>query len=361
MKKIWEYVSARAKSVISTRKVMSVSTLVMGLFHIALLAFFVFYRIYPLAVVNVLSVLIYIFCYKQTRENKNLLGIFNIINIEVVVHSVIATIMLGNASGFTLYLIAMIPLGFYATYNFSSGKKYVNPMNYVILNSSVFVMVRIACNYIGPFYTYGNDMVDKVVYMINYFVIVVTIVFFFSTLLNQIKILDGLRKRQNENLEKLSKIDPLTGLTNRRSIEERHQQAELLKLDHAIILGDIDDFKKVNDTYGHDVGDEVLKAVAGIFKKFVSSEDVVCRWGGEEILIFLSGGNKVDATMFAEQILSEIRNLEIPVEGQSPIHITVTLGVAISSEGTEKKSTIKLADERLYKGKQSGKNKAVCE
>lgn len=189
--------------------------------------------------------------------------------------------------------------------------------------------------------------------------IIIAMVAFLSTLLNQIRTLEELRLRQNKKLEMLSKIDPLTGLVNRRSIQERCQQSESLSEEYTVILGDIDDFKRVNDTYGHDVGDEVLKAVADVFKVSVRSDDIVCRWGGEEVLVFLPRCTRADAVFIAERILERIRALEFNIEGKELLRVTMTLGVSVSSEAADFAGVTKKADERLYEGKHNGKNQVI--
>lgn len=360
MKRIWEYISARAEFVLSAKQVMLATTIAVGLFHTCLLFFFAWFRIYPLVAVNLCSILIYIYCFMRVRHGTSSLYVFNMAFIEIVVHSTIATILMGIDSGFALYLIAMIPIGYFAAYNFRHKKRSVNPMLYVFLAGVGFCITRIVCFTVEPFYTYGNKQVDRVVYMINYFITVIAIVAFFSSLLNQIRILEEVRLRQNKQLEVLSMTDPLTGLSNRRSLEERYQQSEKLKEEYAIIMGDIDDFKKINDTYGHDIGDKVLKAVAEIFKESVRSNDIVCRWGGEEILIFLPRCTKEDAIVIAHRILNNIRKFDFDALDHSVFHVTMTLGVSVSFEAEGFEEVMREADKRLYDGKHLGKNQVVC-
>lgn len=359
MGRIWEYISLRARRALSIKEIMSATMLAVGGFHAGLLVFFSCFRIYPMVIINIMSISLYIYCYKKIQEGKDLLRVFNLTYIEIVLHAVIAVLLLGVDSGFSLYLIAMLPLGYYAAYNFNSRKRRINPMFYVSIAGVAFCFVRIASNYIEPLYSYGNKQVDRTIYMINYFVAVIAIVLFFSTLLNQIRILEKVRKHQNKRLEKLAKIDPLTGLVNRRSLEERYSQAELLQEEYAVIIGDVDNFKKVNDTYGHDIGDEVLKAIAEVFKTTVREEDMVCRWGGEEILVFLPRCSREDGRNIANRILEKVRETEVKVEGTLPIRVTMTLGVSISTEAEDFAGVTKMADERLYYGKHSGKNCVV--
>lgn len=359
MRRIWQYMSAKADRALSVKELMTIAMIVIGGFHTFLLLFFSYFHIYPLVAVNVVSVCLYVFCYQGIKRGTSLLLVFNLTYIEIVLHAVIAVLLLGRDSGFSLYIIAMLPLGYFATYNFNRKKKRVNPMIYVVFAVISFFVAQITSDFVEPMYSYGNKQVDRVIYLVNFMLAVIAIVVCFSTLLIQIRTLEDLRRHQNKKLDRLSKTDHLTGLMNRRSIEERYAQAELLKEDYAIIMGDIDDFKKVNDTYGHDVGDKVLKAVAKAYKKSVREEDMVCRWGGEEILVFLPKLSKKDTAAIAERVLRKVRQIEVETADGTMIHITMTLGVAISAEARCFEDVMKKADERLYNGKHTGKNQVV--
>lgn len=356
---IWEYISIRAKNALSIKQMMSLTMLSTGMFHFALLLFFFIYKIYPMAVINLCSVTLYVFCYLQIQKDKSLFLVFNLAYLEIILHSAIATFLLGTASGFSLYMIAMLPLGYYAAYNFNLRKQSINPMAYVIFSGVAFCSFRIAACYIQPSYFYGDSRVEDVIYVVNYFVAVIAFVAFFSTLLNQIKSLENLRSQQNKRLEQLSKTDALTGLANRRSIEECYAQSKALKEEYALIMGDIDNFKAVNDTYGHNVGDVVLKEVAEIFKNTVRDADTICRWGGEEFLVFLPKCTKSHAMQIAERILENICVTEMKADEGNVFRVTMTLGVAFSGEALEFLDVVKTADQRLYKGKQNGKNQVV--
>ena len=361
MKRVWDYVSIRSIAAMSTKEVMLAMEGVLFVFHTCLLLFFAYFRVYPLMILNIFSIILYAFCYNQVRNNGNLLHIFNLAYTEIMVHAVIATLLLGTDSGFMLYLVTLVPIGYYAVYNFGSKEKAVSPMWYILLACIGFCITRIVCSRVEPLYSYGNKDVDKIIYMVNYFITVLAIIGFFSTLMNQIRLLEEMREHQNQRLEQLSKIDPLTGLVNRRCIQEQYQKYRSLNEGYAIILGDIDDFKKVNDTYGHEAGDKVLKAVAEVFKNTVRCDDIVCRWGGEEILVFLPGCPDEEVAGIADRILNSIRELKVNAGGQMLPDITMTMGIAVSTEADELHTAVQKADERLYRGKRSGKNKVVRE
>ena len=170
----------------------------------------------------------------------------------------------------------------------------------------------------------------------------------------------------NRRLELLSITDGLTKLHNHRffqdelarAFEESHRYQRPLSL--AMI--DIDFFKKVNDTYGHAVGDDVLKRVAEIYRESVRSTDLVARYGGEEFAVMMPETDLEDAMTFAEKIRSIIE--ATPVQTQAgPLQITVSLGVASVPRSTinGSKELIIAADKALYRAKKGGRNQVQAE
>ncbi len=359
LKKIWNYISARGARVVSSQEMLKVMTSLVGLFHLIMFVFFTCFKMYHVMVMNVLSVLVYVWCYVQARKGKNLKKLFDIIYIEIMAFAVGATLLVGTESGFMLYLIAIIPLGYYAAYSYRDIGIRINPMVYVIAATVAFWVSKIAGRYIRPIYSFENVFINRAFYMVNYMVIVVAVVVFCSVVITKVVVLEEKQRLQNMTLEIMAKFDPLTGLTNRRCIQEEYEKTCEKSEGYAIILADIDDFKKINDSYGHNVGDEVLKAVANVFKMAAGKQGIACRWGGEEILVFLPNVSKEYTTKLAKDILEEIRKIEIVTGNNEVIKVTMTLGVAVSMEACGLNQVTKKADDRLYKGKGGGKNQVV--
>lgn len=124
------------------------------------------------------------------------------------------------------------------------------------------------------------------------------------------------------------------------------------------VMADIDFFKKVNDTYGHDCGDLVLVAIADIISENVRDGDYVCRWGGEEILMLLHAGLD-DSCNIAERIRRSIAEKNLEWKGK-PVHVTITMGLAAYEDGMDLQDAIRKADNKLYKGKRKGRNCIVA-
>lgn len=126
----------------------------------------------------------------------------------------------------------------------------------------------------------------------------------------------------------------------------------------AVILSDIDHFKKINDTYGHECGDTVLVSIAQRIKKAIRTQDVLARWGGEEFLFFLPETDEVGAAKLAEKIRKLLQSSSIQYN-EKELVVTMTFGVTIFNPEFDIDNMINKADKALYSGKSSGKNMVV--
>lgn len=164
-----------------------------------------------------------------------------------------------------------------------------------------------------------------------------------------------LRKR----LEQVAITDPLTTLMNRRGMIERlEQDISRLKRNSSkacLIISDIDNFKSINDTLGHDFGDYVLKCVAEILSNSLRREDLISRWGGEEFLIFLSDTTLENGYAIIDTIRESIATNNFELNGAKK-QVTMTFGLTTIDENQTIDQNVKKADEFLYRGKTSGKN-----
>jgi two-component system cell cycle response regulator len=173
--------------------------------------------------------------------------------------------------------------------------------------------------------------------------------------------------RMYQSMEERATTDGLTGLTNHRAFQERlehlHALAERTGQKFSIILTDIDHFKSVNDTYGHPVGDAVLKRVAAIFTQRARKVDIVARYGGEEFVIVLPDTDAEGAAVFANRLREEIAAQTITSDNGS-FSVTLSLGVAAyPTDGRDRHELIERADQALYYCKEHGRNRVtkVCD
>lgn len=171
------------------------------------------------------------------------------------------------------------------------------------------------------------------------------------------------QKELNRELTRLARHDSLTGLYNRRALEEIIQRelkrANRYKRGFAIALADVDNFKAINDTYGHDCGDEVLKHMAEIFRDSIRDTDSVGRWGGEEFLFIFSETSCQGAQVVAERIRSRLDDNAFLCNGNS-FRIGITIGFSYHHGQIDVDEIIREADRALYLGKRNGKNQVVC-
>jgi diguanylate cyclase (GGDEF)-like protein len=164
-----------------------------------------------------------------------------------------------------------------------------------------------------------------------------------------------------ERVKQLAYLDGLTGIFNRRFFEmrinEEIERARRYGSGMAVIIADIDHFKRLNDEFGHLLGDEVLRQVSSIFHQQVRKIDVVCRYGGEEFAILLTQTNEQQALTIAEKLRRQVQQWQFP---GVPRTITVSAGVAaFPAHGRSRDDIVRAADRGLYAAKQDGRNR-VC-
>ncbi|NQD36616.1 diguanylate cyclase [Permianibacter sp. IMCC34836] len=177
------------------------------------------------------------------------------------------------------------------------------------------------------------------------------------------------RERMAKLLEQTARTDFLTKLINRRAMAQS-LQTEVARLERAnsesgrveaasgtfsMVLVDIDHFKNINDQFGHDIGDEVLKALARAFEASVREQDIVARWGGEEFLILLPNTGQADAVEQAERLRQLLDSDKLRID-RYPHRVTASFGVSEYSKGQSVESMLKQADVALYQAKAQGRN-----
>ena len=180
----------------------------------------------------------------------------------------------------------------------------------------------------------------------------------FNVLSKEIHISDD----EIERLKELALRDQLTNLSNRRKIESvirnKINDFETLDIGYGVLFIDIDHFKKFNDDYGHDVGDEMLKTVANTLNQPIRKTDIAGRWGGEEFIIVLSGVNDKALKRIAETARMLVENSVIRFENKN-ISATISVGGTLAKKSDDLKSVIKRADHLMYRSKKTGRNKVT--
>lgn len=325
------------------------------IFHMIYMLLFFLMDIKPLLIFNgccvIISLIIAILCM------KNPYYLFGISALGYL-HVVFAIYVLGLGYGFMLFFFSIIPITFFIFFIYKAK----NYLSIVIVSISFLTyMIMLILSDVGilniqiEISSFSGMVLTAYNSIITFISITAVSVIFVRRITNKEVGLED----QNKRLSKLANVDPLTELLNRRSINQKlelsMQRKINLNVDFTVAIADIDNFKDLNDKYGHDCGDRVLKNIAEEIKGTVRDTDYVCRWGGEEILILFCGSGQESSGRVLERIR---KNIEINggLYGEARIGVTMTFGVSSSEKFSSVKEIILKADENLYHGKKSGKN-----
>lgn len=278
---------------------------------------------------------------------------FCILNIYILVWIIFNIIMFGWNIGVQHFIITLLVLCFFAKYRHETAK---------IIYSLALCALRICLYY----YCLNNSPVILLVSGVNNaFQIVNTLAIFWTTALiayvfsTDTQTLEGKLIEYNEQLKQQANIDPLTGLHNRRSTMEY--------LDHllhspshqiSICMCDIDFFKHVNDTYGHDVGDTVLKKISETFRTELPDNTFLSRWGGEEFLLIFPESNGDKANIALETLRHKIKAIAFD-GGSESFSVSMTFGLVEYDFRSDLTTILKEADKKLYFGKESGRDRII--
>ena len=330
----------------------SLKIIIFSVFLIHLCYLIAFYLIGEeiLAVANILSVSIYLFALKilfDSEDNSKIVML--ILQVEILLHASLCVFILGLGWGFEiLFLTSTISL-FFLSVSFKMLSRIISLLDiaaFLLFYLVIDIPVKDDTLYKEIFFVF-NLTASCVFAVLTSFLLESSNLFIFLGILEE-----------KESAKAVFNHDPLTGLLNRASMQQIFRQKNLFDgNDFAIVMCDIDNFKKINDIYGHGAGDEVLKSLSKIFKNAFRNEDRVARFGGEEFLAVIFDVRKEKAVSILERI-KETLNKNIIEYKNHRIKATMTFGVVAHSGNTEVniERMIKQADELLYIGKRSGKN-----
>ncbi len=330
---------------------------VLLLFHISFGVFFYIYKAPILFYFNLVSILVYIICFEVLRRRQK--GIYTfIVFAEIYIFMMLGVVCLGWNYGFQHYCIGFAASAVFSDY-FVERSRSLKRRAIIIggCNLAIYLVLRFWTYYTQPVYVPGNEFFQNLFYVGN-------TISGFGFMIMYIAIYSDTVHRMEQELFELAHKDHLTGLHNRRHMMRilRAFIEDEEKEKFAIAMMDVDYFKNVNDTYGHDAGDKVLKTMSEILKEESAGNASImpCRWGGEEFLLALSdyNGNKEEIMASLEALRKRVEERIICHEEQE-IRITVTVGVAFYESGLSLNELLKAADNKLYEGKEGGRNKVV--
>lgn len=315
--------------------------------HASLIPLFFWLDYKLLAAFNVLSTAAWFAARLLNHEGRHT-GAITLLIAEVSLHTSLALYYFGWQSGFQYYLIAGVPFILF---------------NHRMKTTPLLILSGILCALFIALYALTSSREyhfehPLVVAGMNYANIIAS--FIALTLTSYFfRVASFISEQQ---MEMLANADLLTTLPNRRGMHTLLvAQYDLFTRNSqpfTLVLADVDHFKRINDTYGHDCGDYILKEVARILKQRLRKYDVVSRWGGEEFLFMFPGTNNTAAAGVAEEIRKAIESHRF-VFNEHAIYVTMTFGIAEHRENNSIDGTIKLADDALYTGKEGGRNQVV--
>ena len=325
----------------------TVNTVIL-LLVIGLAGFFYLCKATALLWFSIPTLLVYIIGYFVIAKDR--LDIYvRLVYFWITLYMCVCTYFLGYKIGFHLYCLSMIPIIFYTEY---MADKLGRPkINAFVVSSIVGICYLISTGYAGfngPVYAVDNEIAGAF-WAFNSVIVLAFLVFYSRLMLSLVADYEN-------KLKETAQIDKLTGLFNRHYMVNKLESAMSENKPQFVTMVDIDDFKKINDKYGHNAGDYVLVNVARIMRE-VCSDSRVSRWGGEEFLILTYGTLEKDLPVI-EKFRQKIESEDF-VFGESHIKVTVTAGVSAYAAGTSVDKWVSAADDNLYKGKKSGKNKVV--
>lgn len=327
---------------------LTVATAIAGTAHLAFIFLFSSAGVDWMAQANVASVLIYVLSAFLIYHGWHFI-VMGLVVGEILLHGILAVVVIGWDSGFHYYIVLIVPVVLLSNLH-KTWFKLLVATSVAVLYMALDFLFRGA----QPLQTLAPAMLMG----LHYFNLGSSILMLAVLAFVYYRLVANAEARLREQ----ACTDPLTQLRNRRFALEvaQHEMAVFERGGRplALVLGDVDHFKRINDTHGHDAGDSALKAVAQALRDGVREVDHVARWGGEEFLVLLPSTDEAEAMHVADRLREAVQCLRVPHEGQM-LEVRITMGVSLMQAGETVTQALARADQALYKGKQAGRNRVV--
>ena len=309
---------------------------------------FFFVGLVPLSMLNILSTVFYSIVIVSYKEDKDFYIIFTYF--EILTFSLTSELFSGGSFFYIFYVVGMISSVYYLLPPKRRMKQIFQGCGIIYAIAIYFIHIKQIC--IFPEYLPVIDECKQEIGLLNLCITLFTMFYISNLYFFEMN-------AANEKLTYCSDHDLMTGLFNRRFFEHIMQRNKTENENkYTIAIFDIDDFKKVNDTYGHQAGDAVLKAVSSIIEESYDNEFVTVRWGGEEFVLYMPQTDEIRAYEHLTYLRKRIENNIVEFDNQK-IKVTVTVGMCTGTNLTDYELVIRNADDRLYYGKRNGKNCVV--
>lgn len=303
-------------------------------------------------VLSLVAIIFFILVMVSTYHCKPFTS-YCILNVYILAWIITNVVFFGWNIGVQHFIITLLVFCFYAKYGYEIYK-----IIYAVLLCGLRIFLYYYCLQNTAQILLSKEMSNSL-QLINTFAIfwsIAMISYYFS---KDSQALEGKLVAYNEQLINQANTDTLTGLYNRRcTMDYLGNLFDAPNSQISICLCDIDFFKKVNDTYGHNVGDVVLKSIAETFHKVLPETCFCSRWGGEEFLLIFPASNGDEAHVLLESLRRAISGISFDGGGK-PFHVTMTFGLVEYDYRSDLTTILKQADDKLYVGKESGRDRIV--
>ena len=344
----WSVSPLSRTSEVFPRLMMAISVIA-GLAHLSFIFLFDSIGVGAMARANIASVLVYALTALLTQHGRTRLAL-QIMAAEILLHGSVATALIGWVSGFHYYLILIIPVAIVSTFYQPRTKAAV-----AVLVGLYYMLMDMSFRQAQP----AIEVQPQMLAGLHYFNQAATLLILglLATLYYRMV------RSAEDSLRELACTDPLTQLRNRRFAMEvaQHEAAVFQRGGRplAVVIGDVDHFKRINDHHGHAVGDTALRAIARVLREGVREVDHVARWGGEEFLLLLPATEEEEAIHVCERLRQGVQALAGQNLAGEALGVSITLGVALLQRDESIEQALVRADRALYEGKQAGRNRVV--
>lgn len=327
---------------------MSAVTVIAAVAHLAFIFLFDSVGVAWMARGNVASVLLYTLSALLIHNGRHFLAMGLIVG-EILMHGILSVVVIGWESGFHYYIILIIPVAILSNMHATWQKAFA-----AVSVGVLYMGMDFAFRDAQPLETLPHAMLSG----LHYFNQASTLVILGILATVYYRLVASAEAK----LRHQACTDPLTQLRNRRFAMEvaQHEAAVFERGGRplALVLGDVDHFKQINDVHGHETGDMALKAVAQALRDGVREVDHVARWGGEEFLMLLPSTDVDEAMRVSERLRESIQQIDL-VHNHQLVPLRITLGVVLLKAGETIEQALARADKALYQGKQAGRNRVV--
>jgi diguanylate cyclase (GGDEF)-like protein len=355
-------VSFTLPNLINAESIVLFYTICFAAVHVLLLVVALFVGSVVTAVYQIIPICLYFYLYGLKSRFMQKGGYYYAVVAEMIINAFICTVFLGPHCGIELFLLVIPANSYFLSYHMRTknfGK--MNPLIPTLIALTAALLIHITSNEFAKYNAGISETLQRIIYAFNVALFFGASVFIMLAFYASINAFEHELELKNEQLDRAARTDFLTGALNRGSVMQRFEDFradyENNRTPFCAVLGDIDDFKNINDSYGHGVGDSVIVSAADMMFARLTEADAVCRWGGEEFLILLHNCRSETAKKQLSRLASEIAKINVETDIEN-INFTMTFGVADYTGGTLD-DFVKVADERLYYGKNHGKNTVI--